>query len=130
MYNRHSHSRVTAVGDALTKLVLNELREQHLKGFTVEQLMERFGLSKYQSEEILAPRTILFRDVLDLCQLLNLDIGISVRTLEGRETTFYPGVNFTEGSTSDKPLVASEAASPTTTVVPAGWKGDEYGGMD
>lgn len=128
MSNRYS--RVSAVGDSLVRLVLTELRDRYLKGFTAETLMERFGLTKYQADEILSPRTIIFRDVLDLCQLLNLDIGLSVRTIDGRETTFYPGSNFTEGSTSAKPLVASEAVSPNATVIPAGWNGDEYGGMD
>src|SRR5574338_280794 len=128
MYNRYN--RVSAVGDALVRLVLTELRDKYLKGLDAQAVADRFGITKYQAESFVEPRSLIFRDVLELCQLMNLDIGLAVRTPEGKETTFYPGVNFTEGSTSAKPLVAAEEPAAGTSVVPGGWNGDEYGGMD
>lgn len=128
MYNRHS--RINKVSDALIELALTELQERYLKDFTAEQLMIRFDLTKFQAEDLLRPHLVLFRDVLEMCQLFNLDIGLSVRTAEGTETTFYPELNFVEGNLVTKPLVAPEETSTNPGTRLDSWNGCEYGEMD
>lgn len=110
-------NRIDTVVSSLVRSSLQEIIERYVKSRTKEELIAELGCTPYQAGSFLNPSNPYFRDLAELCSILSLDIGITVRDLHGQEITIFPDSNFgnTPGELKAAQAIPTASTEPLTT---------------
>jgi hypothetical protein len=112
--------RTAVFRSACEMLVKYVLRTSGLNRLTPAALGSHLGITEFLAKSILESSFLTQTDVMSLCDAQSLDFGLTIRTPEGTEITFWPSENFGSPTSKDGVRPAKvQKEQPSNTPAPA-----------